>query len=101
MTQSDKKEKDKEMRKAESYPKGETVKPQGCRQAEILWRGGCSVPALRRVHLVYLQAGHNGNGGRDGWHQYNDTRAIAPETMTDKQKAYELERMKKAQGRKR
>lgn len=29
---------------------------------------------MRRVHLVYLQAGHNGNGGRDGWHQYNDTR---------------------------
>ena len=38
----------------------------------MAWRLFC--PCFAPVHLVYLQAGHNGNGGRDGWHQYNDTR---------------------------
>lgn len=50
---------------------------------------------MRRIHLVYLQAGRFET--TEGAAGINTTipDAIAPETMADKQKAYELEQMKK------
>ena len=75
MTQSDKKKRKKTAGSAEGGTRiREEVRRQGRREIEILWRGGLPLAAVRRIHLVYLQAGRFRNDGRGGRHQYDDTR---------------------------
>ena len=96
MTQSDKKEKDRETRKAESVP--EKGKKPGRKAADKLkFYGVAAVLSLLCAGFIWFIFKPDATETVEGAAGINTTipDAIAPETMTDKQKAYELERMKK------
>ena len=96
MTQSDKKEKDKEMRKAESVPeKGKQLSRKAA--DKLKFYGVAAVLSLLCAGFIWFIFKPDTTETVEGTAGINTTipDAIAPETMTDKQKAYELERMKK------
>ena len=96
MTQSDKKEKDRETRKAESVP--EKGKKPGRKAADKLkFYGVAAVLSLLCAGFIWFIFKPDTTETVEGTAGINTTipDAIAPDTMTDKQKAYELERMKK------
>ena len=96
MTQSDKKEKDKETWKAESV--SEKGKKLSCKVADKLkFYGVAAVLSLLCAGFIWFIFKPDTTETVGGTAGINTTipDAIAPDTMTDKQKAYELERMKK------
>ena len=96
MTQSDKKEKDRETRKAESVP--EKGKKPGRKAADKLkFYGVAAVLSLLCAGFIWFIFKPDATETVEGAAGINTTipDAIAPETMADKQKAYELEEMKK------
>ena len=96
MTQSDKKEKEKEMRKAESVPeKGKQLSRKAA--DKLKFYGVAAVLSLLCAGFIWFIFKPDTTETVEGTAGINTTipDAIAPETMTDKQKAYELERMKK------
>ena len=96
MTQSDKKEKDKEMRKAESVPeKGKQLSRKAA--DKLKFYGVAAVLSLLCAGFIWFIFKPDTTETVEGTAGINTTipDAIAPETMTDKQKAYELEEMKK------
>ena len=96
MTQSDKKEKDKEMRKAESVPeKGKQLSRKAA--DKLKFYGVAAVLSLLCAGFIWFIFKPDTTETVEGTAGINTTipDAIAPETMADKQKAYELERMKK------
>ena len=96
MTQSDKKEKDRETRKAESVP--EKGKKPGRKAADKLkFYGVAAVLSLLCAGFIWFIFKPDATETVEGAAGINTTipDAIAPETMADKQKAYELEQMKR------
>ena len=96
MTQSDKKEKDRETRKAE--PVSEKGKKPGRKAADKLkFYGVAAVLSLLCAGFIWFIFKPDATETVEGAAGINTTipDAIAPETMADKQKAYELEEMKK------
>lgn len=96
MTQSDKKEKDRETRKAESVP--EKGKKPGRKAADKLkFYGVAAVLSLLCAGFIWFIFKPDATETVEGAAGINTTipDAIAPETMADKRKAYELEEMKK------
>ena len=96
MTQSDKKEKDRETRKAESVP--EKGKKPGRKAADKLkFYGVVTFLSLLCAGFIWFIFKPDTPETVEGTAGINTTipDAIAPETMADKQKAYELEEMKK------
>ena len=96
MTQSDKKEKDRETRKAESVP--EKGKKPGRKAADKLkFYGVAAVLSLLCAGFIWFIFKPDAPETVEGAAGINTTipDAIAPETMADKQKAYELEEMKR------
>ena len=96
MTQSDKKEKEKEIRKAESVPeKGKQLSRKAANKLKFY--GVAAVLSLLCAGFIWFIFKPDTTETVEGTAGINTTipDAIAPETMTDKQKAYELERMKK------
>ena len=96
MTQSDKKEKDRETRKAE--PVSERGKKSGRKAADKLkFYGVAAVLSLLCAGFIWFIFKPDAPETVEGTAGINTTipDAIAPETMADKQKAYELEEMKR------
>ena len=96
MTQSDKKEKDRETRKAE--PVSEKGKKPGRKAADKLkFYGVAAVLSLLCAGFIWFIFKPDATETVEGTAGINTTipDAIAPETMADKQKAYELEEMKR------
>lgn len=96
MTQSDKKEKDKEMRKAESVPeKGKKLSRKAA--DKLKFYGVAAVLSLLCAGFIWFIFKPDTTETVGGTAGINTTipDAIAPETMADKQKAYELEEMKR------
>lgn len=96
MTQSDKKEKDRETRKAE--PVSERGKKSGRKAADKLkFYGVAAVLSLLCAGFIWFIFKPDATETVEGTAGINTTipDAIAPETMADKQKAYELEEMKR------
>lgn len=96
MTQSDKKEKDWETRKAE--PVSERGKKSGRKTADKLkFYGVAAVLSLLCAGFIWFIFKPDATETVEGTAGINTTipDAIAPETMADKQKAYELEEMKR------
>lgn len=96
MTQSDKKEKDRETRKAE--PVSEKGKKPGRKAADKLkFYGVAAVLSLLCAGFIWFIFKPDATETVEGTAGINTTipDAIAPETMADKQKAYELEQMKR------
>lgn len=96
MTQSDKKEKDRETRKAE--PVSEKEKKPGRKAADKLkFYGVAAVLSLLCAGFIWFIFKPDATETVEGTAGINTTipDAIAPETMADKQKAYELEEMKR------
>ena len=96
MTQSDKKEKDRETRKAESVP--EKGKKPGRKAADKLkFYGVVTFLSLLCAGFIWFIFKPDATETVEGAAGINTTipDAIAPETMADKQKAYELEQMKR------
>ena len=96
MTQSDKKEKDRETRKAE--PVSEKGKKPGRKAADKLkFYGVAAVLSLLCAGFIWFIFKPDATETVEGAAGINTTipDAIAPETMADKQKAYELEQMKR------
>ena len=96
MTQSDKKEKDRETRKAE--PVSEKGKKPGRKAADKLkFYGVAAVLSLLCAGFIWFIFKPDTPETVEGMAGINTTipDAIAPETMADKQKAYELEEMKR------
>lgn len=96
MTQSDKKEKDRETRKAE--PVSEKGKKPGRKTADKLkFYGVAAVLSLLCAGFIWFIFKPDATETVEGTAGINTTipDAIAPETMADKQKAYELEEMKR------
>ena len=96
MTQSDKKEKDRETRKAESV--SEKGKKPGRKAADKLkFYGVAAVLSLLCAGFIWFIFKPDATETVEGTAGINTTipDAIAPETMADKQKAYELEEMKR------
>lgn len=96
MTQSDKKEKDRETRKAESV--SEKGKKSGRKAADKLkFYGVAAVLSLLCAGFIWFIFKPDATETVEGTAGINTTipDAIAPETMADKQKAYELEEMKR------
>ena len=96
MTQSDKKEKDRETRKAESVP--EKGKKPGRKAADKLkFYGVVTFLSLLCAGFIWFIFKPDTPETVEGTAGINTTipDAIAPETMADKQKAYELEQMKR------
>ena len=96
MTQSDKKEKDRETRKAE--PVSEKGKKPGRKAADKLkFYGVAAVLSLLCAGFIWFIFKPDTTETVGGTAGINTTipDAIAPETMADKQKAYELEEMKR------
>ncbi|UAK41369.1 conjugative transposon protein TraM [Bacteroides nordii] len=96
MTQSDKKEKDKETWKAESV--SEKGKKLSCKVADKLkFYGVAAVLSLLCAGFIWFIFKPDTTETVGGTAGINTTipDAIAPETMADKQKAYELEEMKR------
>ena len=96
MTQSDKKEKDRETRKAE--PVSEKGKKPGHKTADKLkFYGVAAVLSLLCAGFIWFIFKPDATETVEGAAGINTTipDAIAPETMADKQKAYELEEMKR------
>ena len=96
MTQSDKKEKDRETRKAE--PVSEKGKKSGRKAADKLkFYGVVAFLSLLCAGFIWFIFKPDATETVEGAAGINTTipDAIAPETMADKQKAYELEEMKR------
>lgn len=96
MTQSDKKEKDRETRKAE--PVSEKGKKPDHKTADKLkFYGVAAVLSLLCAGFIWFIFKPDATEMVEGTAGINTTipDAIAPETMADKQKAYELEEMKR------
>ena len=96
MTQSDKKEKDRETRKAESV--SEKGKKSGRKAADKLkFYGVAAVLSLLCAGFIWFIFKPDATETVEGTAGINTTipDAIAPETMADKQKAYELEEIKR------
>lgn len=96
MTQSDKKEKDRETRKAE--PVSEKGKKPGRKAADKLkFYGVAAVLSLLCAGFIWFIFKPDATETVEGTAGINTTipDAIAPETMADKRKAYELEEMKR------